>query len=911
MDATLDASNYGSYAFFTAHGSHYGSDVLPMCGPYGYILYGFVYSGYLFWPHLIGELCLKGILAALVLWFWREARGFPLVRWLWLAAFCLFLGGIEDLPLDWIIVLGGFLIISQSARTARGWIVPAMAAGLGFLALVKGTHLPFTLVTLGIALLPALFERRWRLVALAIGGYVGSLVGWWLLAGQRLGDLPAYARAIMELSAGYNAAMVLDESVATFARGAGLVLLLFIFFAWAGWTRRRSLPALASLLLLGVMTFLKWKHGYVRADGHIYIFFSFAGVAALTWLLVAAEPETAWLHRRSRWLALAGIALAEGIVLFGMGDGRLYDSRWVFLGYPGSIRQKFHQLTHLPETVNAFEADLAGRRRVRHLPATLQEIGGGTVDLFGLDQGIILLNNMKYTPRPVGGGTFSTFTPYLIAANGRFMRDPARRPDYFLLKYQTIDNRLASEDDSETLAGLLDHYAPNSVEQNYFLFRQTGVPAPAAPQTIGTRTVRFNETVPVPSVRPDEMLLAAFTIRPSLYGRIRSALYKPPLIFINQLGRELLNGESRRLIPNMASQPIPIGPVLETSDDVLLLYTREEGKTLYSFRLSTDHPAAFAPEIQVTFWVRPRPPLPDRVEVADIRNRARFPAALTEPDAIDPADSPMTARRLIDQVHVQMLMPPSELSWKLEGTERLFTFDYGYDPEAYTRGMSNGTEYIVEIRSPGAPPREIFRTMLDPSHQPADRFPHTAELVLPFVTSGSRLVLRTEPGPFGDNAWDWSYVTNMRIQRGAYKAEQFPGFNRIPDTAHTENASIVHLPEGPVLQLHAPGSLTFRLQGNESHLEFDYGLLPPAYTGEGTTDGAVFTVELIRPNQPRTTLLRRHLQPRTEPADQGRQHAAISLPALGPADQLTVTTDPGPAGNNAWDWTYITHFELK
>ena len=45
LDASLDVSNYGSYAHFTAKGSNFGSDVVAMAGPYGFINYGFVYSG--------------------------------------------------------------------------------------------------------------------------------------------------------------------------------------------------------------------------------------------------------------------------------------------------------------------------------------------------------------------------------------------------------------------------------------------------------------------------------------------------------------------------------------------------------------------------------------------------------------------------------------------------------------------------------------------------------------------------------------------------------------------------------------------------------------------------------------------------------------------------------------------------
>ncbi|HET7536354.1 MAG TPA: hypothetical protein VFJ90_07865, partial [Candidatus Didemnitutus sp.] len=290
---------------------------------------------------------------------------------------------------------------------------------------------------------------------------------------------------------------------------------------------------------------------------------------------------------------------------------------------------------------------------------------------------------------------------------------------------------------------------------------------------------------------------------------------------------------------------------------------------------------------------------------------AKYSFANVRPDVVVPADSPQTALRVVNRLNVQMLTPPAELQWKLEGIEREFAFDYGYDPAVFTQGEGDGTDFILEVREPNKAPREIFRERLDPAHRPADRELHSARVTLPPVNAGSRLVLRTDPGKAGDGSWDWSFVTNFELRRATYAPERFPGFNRVPTFGDTGNASIVDSPYGRIVQLHAPSALTYQLAGNETRLRFDYGILPGAYTGEGATDGAVFLVELHRPNQPVETLLRRPLEPRRREGDRGLQHADLPLNKLGPADRLIVTIDPGPARSNAWDWTYITHFELQ
>ena len=69
MNTTLDYSNYASYAYFTAKGFQYGQQVVPMVGPLGFVMYGFIYGGNLFWDRLYLDLIIKLGLAALLVWF--------------------------------------------------------------------------------------------------------------------------------------------------------------------------------------------------------------------------------------------------------------------------------------------------------------------------------------------------------------------------------------------------------------------------------------------------------------------------------------------------------------------------------------------------------------------------------------------------------------------------------------------------------------------------------------------------------------------------------------------------------------------------------------------------------------------------------------------------------------------------
>ncbi|MBI2814967.1 MAG: hypothetical protein HYX71_11855 [Opitutae bacterium] len=118
--------------------------------------------------------------------------------------------------------------------------------------------------------------------------------------------------------------------------------------------------------------------------------------------------------------------------------------------------------------------------------------------------------------------------------------------------------------------------------------------------------------------------------------------------------------------------------------------------------------------------------------------------------------------RMIGQRRVVMLLPPVSLDWPLGEEVVEVTLEFGYDPVAYEQGRSNGTELYLELADPSGT-REVYHRFLDPARVPADRGPQSARVVLPPFAPGATLVLRTDPGPYGDNAWDWVYLAGLRL----------------------------------------------------------------------------------------------------------------------------------------------------
>jgi hypothetical protein len=254
---------------------------------------------------------------------------------------------------------------------------------------------------------------------------------------------------------------------------------------------------------------------------------------------------------------------------------------------------------------------------------------------------------------------------------------------------------------------------------------------------------------------------------------------------------------------------------------------------------------------------------------------------------------------------------PSRAVFPLTGAERAATLEFGLEPASYTdKGQTNGVTFLLELTQPNLNPQEIFRRHLDPVKEPRDRGLQKERVLLPPFALGSKLTLRADPGPHGDNAWDWSYVTNLNIEKGAFLLEQFPGFTTAPSSVNGAYVGTMDTGQRFVFMLNAPGQLVFDLNGNQRTLTFSGGFMPGAHTGDGQSDGAGFVVELQPEQGPAQAVYSRYLDPRANPADTGLQNFRVDLPPHPAGAKLIVRTDPGPAQNASWDWTYICDLHL-
>ncbi|MDB6170072.1 MAG: hypothetical protein JWM88_2936 [Verrucomicrobia bacterium] len=904
-DPTLDASNYTSFAYFTAHGFQFGSEVMHVGGPYGFVHYGFVYGGNLFWKRLPLELLAKLVLGALVVWFFRRA-GPGFLRWFWLVTLLLMAPLVEDLPYDLSILFAGLALLSfhvTPGRPAR-MICAGLAAFLAFLTLVKGTHAVLSLATFGLLALQGWQARDFRRLPEMAAAYFATLIVLLFAAGQNPLNFPGYLRSIVEQSSGYNSAMVLDESRATFAAGAtalvALELALVLGLA-GGWRDPRRV---AGIVLLAGFSFIEWKHGFVRADGHVYIFFQYACVAAPVILLYSATENRVLRLARG---AAAGLAFAAGF----WGDGWQSIGRYALAlrELPPTLALSARQIACPWQTKAGLDGRLQAQRRAYDLPRIRELAGKSRVDFFGAEHGYLTLNGLNYRPRPMGGGNFSVFNAWLQDANLRAVADPASGPEFFLVRVEPFDNRLLAQDDAGTLRALLALYEPTEAEQGMVLFRRRRPEALIPePRLLLTRTIAFGQPVVPPHPGADEILAIQLRLPLNASGRLRALLYKAPLVFITMAGEGIEHPDERRVIPGLFERPVILAPVLENTADIVGLYGGGKGKKVRELTLQTFHPGLFAADqLELQFFALPRPRPADAADA--VRRQLAFSVANVAPLLMSPPNAPL---RRFDGLLVQMLEPPGHIRFPLAGRENELAFRFGIDPEAYERGKTDGVEFLVDLERPGQPPQTLFRRLLKPRGEPADRGGQEARLILPPFPQGSTVSLRTEPGPDRDGAWDWGYFTRIRLSGRGYIPAQFPRFSAVPREVDATYAGILPHGKRDLFMLNSPGSMTFVLNGSERALHFTAGLLEEAYSGDAHSDGVELTVELRDADggNPRR-IFHRLLNPRDHPDDRGDCAFRVDLPGIGPGSTLVLTVGPGEHGSNAWDWAYLESLRLE
>ena len=162
------------------------------------------------------------------------------------------------------------------------------------------------------------------------------------------------------------------------------------------------------------------------------------------------------------------------------------------------------------------------------------------------------------------------------------------------------------------------------------------------------------------------------------------------------------------------------------------------------------------------------PTLPEMTpaHVASLETTAR----LNEEERLNVTPTPLTrldhfGRKEIGGRDVLLIPPPTQIEWAIDENVREISLECGFDPAACEQGRSNGAGIFLELANDYGS-QTLYHRFLDPVRQTGDRQLQTALVTLPAFVAGTRLILRTDAGPYDDATGDWIYLLKFQFRRG-------------------------------------------------------------------------------------------------------------------------------------------------
>jgi hypothetical protein len=425
-----DFGSQMSYEFYASKKVQFGVDVIQNVGPYGYMQYPLLYSGILPYQKAAFSVLFSLILTWLAFFSARFFTSTALVA-LWLLLYAQTQIVLDSVladvftPMDPLIylffLLAGHRLLMRERYQSQSLLDGFLLSFSSLLALTKSTNLILATGVLGLGVLGQVTRKRPNQAVMDIVWFGASLVLFWLAAGQRLGSLPKYILSVRFFHAAYTEAMALDVSIEN--QLVILAIVIFVLFAIAkvrqfadGLGGRDKWNAVLLTGLESLLLILAWRHGYVRADHAVY-FWGF---------VLPAFPIIIHAHRQQRNLGtelLMGLLVAVAALWlisqqwWGHSDG----VKKVILGWPERLSWT--------RRVTALEARLQENRARANLPRIKEVVGGERIDLYGSLPGLMLLNDLNYTPRPVPI-LFIAVSEELQSRNATYYREIPSAPEF-------------------------------------------------------------------------------------------------------------------------------------------------------------------------------------------------------------------------------------------------------------------------------------------------------------------------------------------------------------------------------------------------------------------------------------------------------------------------------------------------
>lgn len=554
-----------------------GRDIIFTYGPWGFLARGYHPA-----THLVAVTVWGFLTAVFLIAGWRLARTLSANRnisWLWLGV----LAAVASTPLGndfdvrlvvWIALLLGlhFFVETEGFTSAQALLV----ISLGCLSLVKFTGLVEAAIVISLITANDLFRRGrcpWSLLL-----WVGSLLGFWILAGQQVQFFGAYLVNSWQITSGYTEAMM--EGATDGWNLIGFLVLgawMMIFLTKICWEKNQWWGALP-LAGFGLMLLVVFKLGYVRHDQHeLGAAMALLAISLLILVLVRADGKKK--TASAILLLVASTGFASAVFHYWLP----YNGLPVQLARTLKANNLLAPLASVPADYlrSEYTEFLARVKNNYPLPAMAD-----TTDTYSYDQTVVFSHGFKYRPRPIIQ-SYSVFTPRLAEINAAWLRSSEAATNV-LFRIQPLDNRFPSLEDGLSWPELLTRYEIHqtaAAAETYLLLTRSATPQPYHFTLLKNVVASFTENIKLPAAT-NGLFWVEIEIKKTFAGKLVEILYKTPVL---HLVVNLRNHEERRfrLVPGMARAGFLLSPLVADNHAFAALFTAAGRESLADLQVES------------------------------------------------------------------------------------------------------------------------------------------------------------------------------------------------------------------------------------------------------------------------------------------------------------------------------------
>ena len=404
--------------------------------------------------------------------------------------------------------------------------------------------------------------------------YYGLFFLFWVLSGQSIENLYLFLSNIITFSSGYNEAMATFESNEMFLLGFGCLIIIFLLFinkfiyiAFQKLKIEQKIYYYIFIFIQGCITFVVWKHSFVRADQHVIVFFQFAIINFLIFLyflnLDTRKKLFTNIYNKINFCCFLFLFLLSNIGIMSITNTlptSLLANRFMELPI------KFSYLTNIESFFSNRHKELQKQKINISLPQSRKVISNKSIGYFGMHPGIITYNNLNYYPSPAFI-SFNTPNQKMMRKDHEFYRNDILAPEFLIFDLKTIDKRVPGGDSSLSQLEILHRYKLVKIEKQFLIMKRKNNMMDLSKKLINSKNININEKISLNLQNPiTDLFWISIDIPKSYLNKIISFFYKPPEYYI-EIDFKNSPKQKFKLIPNIAKSGFLIKPFISNNFD--------------------------------------------------------------------------------------------------------------------------------------------------------------------------------------------------------------------------------------------------------------------------------------------------------------------------------------------------------